>query len=153
MWNVNFSSGHNPKIPTNNTEDMSSVTSFLCQFQLCQHWYKMIDYQKFTDHYLNKTIECAWSRGSKVILDRAWSQPRSSKFKGCDVNPLTLFHISNFSYFLLFPSWCCRTGSSRACSLRLDSLFKSNAISSRSAPGLFLHPNNTFSPGRDSSHH
>lgn len=38
-------------------------------------------------------------------------------------------------------------------SLRLDSLFKSNAISSRSAPGLFLHPNNTFSPGRDSNHH
>lgn len=38
-------------------------------------------------------------------------------------------------------------------SLWLDSLFKSNAISSRSTPGLFLHPGNTFSPGRDFSRH
>lgn len=86
--------------------------------------------QEFTDH------------GIKILnmyhpecVNRVWSPPRCLKFTRLDVNPVTSSPFSNFLHFLLSP--CDQ-------SLWLDSLFKSNAISSRSALGLFLHPDKTF---------
>lgn len=86
--------------------------------------------QEFTDH------------GIKILnmyhaecVNRVWSQPRCLKFTRLDTNPFTSSPFSNFLHSLLSP--CNR-------SLWLDSLFKSNAISSRSVLWLFLHPDNTF---------
>lgn len=115
----------------------------------CQWCHRMIDSQLSQIHcsQLDTSITGALSRKQSVSeqSDSGRSQFRCAEVKGGDVNRLALFLT-----FLISSSLQLQRG---PLSLRLDSLFKSNAISSRSAPGLSLHPNNTFSPGRDSNHH
>lgn len=124
-------------------------TSVTVLWHRTSQWcHKMIDSRVSRIHCsrLDTTITGVLSREQSVsVSDSGRRQFRCSEVKGGDVNLLTLFLT-----FLISSSLQLLRG---PLSLRLDSLFKSNAISSRSAPGLSLHPNNTFSPGRDSNHH